>query len=1178
MARHREIRPNGLRHKIAMFFEPLEDRRLLAGLTAADNQIWHQDMPELPDGSVPAIEGLALPIDQFGNVLAVGDFNGDSFPDLAIGSNESVFLATNGEDSVNVLYGSSSGLTTAGNQLWDQDSPGIEDSKELGDRFGFALAAGDLNGDGYDDLAIGAPGEGLAGNPDAGVVHLLFGSQTGISANGSQLLGGVLFSGEFGAALAIGDMDDDGELDLAVGSPRAVQRRGAVFIHLAVATSGNPIIELLQIGGGSSAQIDDRFGSSLAMGDFDRDGFDDLVVGVPGEDTEHLILPTEIDTGGINVYPGGPTGLSPNGRRFFSQDTAGILDGTGEFNEFGYALAVGDFNGDFVDDVAIGVPGETEGGNALAGAVNVIYGSLGVGLTSIDNEYFHQNTPRIGGVAEVGDNFGFSLAAGDFNGDTLADLIVGVPREDTNLADVGAFHILPGTPAGLEPDPNGPFVDVVTENTSGLTGTESPGAFFAAAIAVADFDQNGKADLAIGAPGSEPTARGAVHAIYGTSGSFQPNYHQIWKQGEGEQSLPQIAFGAAIAAGDFNGDGLDDMALGIPFQDLPTQQRWNKNAAGAVNVVYGDVDGLDIQTAEIWTQDRLKHPSTSNELSRGAEAGDSFGSALATGDFNGDGFDDLAIASPFEDLDGKNDVGMVNIVYGSRDGLTVEFDRTDFFAARNEFLWQGESSILDNPDVLDLFGHALAVGDFDGDGHDDLAVGVPGEEINAQPFRDSGAVQIFYGSTSGFRAGIDGNVRDQLWTVASANLNVPMRDEGFGTALAVGDFDGDAVDDIAIGAPSSIPDTFVTNSGFVGIMYGTPTIGLDAIGNHGLFGFGGLLNPQDQFGYSLAAGDLNGDGRDDLAVGAPFDDFPGLPPIIPDSDDVGTVNVYYGANDGLAQNQFDVWQQSNNGGATSALGVGQPGDHFGYSLAIADFDNDGFGDLVIGVPEQGTTSRLGEANVIHGAATGLDANRQQVWSQDSPDILDVSESGDQFAMALGTGDFDNDGVGDLLVGVPLEDINGLTNAGLVHTIYGEQLQAGDFDGNGLLDGDDVDSLSAVAVAGTHDPQFDLTGDGQVTVADVHFWVTQLKGTTLADANLDFATDASDFVIWNAHKFTFDTRWTHGNFNSDSVIDGSDFGVWNAHKFTSPTLTRPGEQDDEDVRTSVTDLIFEQLFA
>jgi hypothetical protein len=402
----------------------------------------------------------------------------------------------------------------------------------------------------------------------------------------------------------------------------------------------------------------------------------------------------------------------------------------------------------------------------------------------------------------------------------------------------------------------------------------------------------------------------------------------------------------------------------------------------------------------------------------------------------------LAIGSPDESLDGKSGVGMVNIVFGSADGLTAATDLTDIFAARNQFLWQGDAGVVDSDDAFDRFGRALTVGDFDADGFDDLAVGVPGEkDSGAQPGRDAGAVHVFYGGESGFINGIDGQIRDELWTVDAAHIDVLMREEEFGTSLAAADFDGDGVDDLAIGAPDSLPIFPLANEGFVGVMYGTPSLGLGATGNHGLFGFASPNNPQEQFGFSLAAGDINGDGRADLAVGAPFDDFPGFFPL-PDVVNAGSVNVYHGASDGLAPNAFDVWTQSNNGGATSAVGTASAGDQFGYALTIGDFDGDRFGDLVIGVPESGTSSQFGEANLIYGGSSGLDATRQQVWSQDSAGILDAAELGDRFGTSLASGNFNRDGPADLLVGVRLEDVLDVTNGGLVHVIFGESDSAG----------------------------------------------------------------------------------------------------------------------------------------
>ena len=108
--------------------------------------------------------------------MAAGDFNGDGFADLAIGASGEA-LGTVGEAGVvHILYGSAKGLTAQGNQVFHQDSPGVQETAEGSDVFGCALTTGDFNGDGFVDLAIGAPGEALGSIGSAGIVHILYGS------------------------------------------------------------------------------------------------------------------------------------------------------------------------------------------------------------------------------------------------------------------------------------------------------------------------------------------------------------------------------------------------------------------------------------------------------------------------------------------------------------------------------------------------------------------------------------------------------------------------------------------------------------------------------------------------------------------------------------------------------------------------------------------------------------------------------------------------------------------------------------------------------------------------------------------------------------------------------------------------------------------------------------------
>ena len=502
----------------------------------------------------------------------IGDFNNDGADDLAIGVPYEAVGGIYDAGAVNVIYGTTGvGLTSAGNQFWHQNVSGVLDAAAADEQFGSSLAAGDFNGDTFDDLAIGTPFHTVSGVPYAGIVQVLFGSAAGLSAFGNQLW----------------HQDKTGILD--------------------------------------SAEELDQFGNSLATGDFNADGTDDLAIGIGNEG-----LGAATQAGAVNVLYGLlGVGLTAAGNQFWNQNSSGILDVAETLDRFGMTLATGDFNGDGSDDLAVGANRESFAGSTSSeGAVHVLFGSEGTGLSSAGNQFWHQNSSGIEDVAEKDDLFGASLAAGDFNGDSRDDLAIGVPGEDVNAAlDGGAVNVIYGSASGLtaagdqfwSQDSSG-ILDVAEFNLNGFIGDT-----FGASLQAGHFNSDGREDLAIGVPGESfgtITAAGAVNVIYGSAAGLSSAGNRIFSQ-DTPGILSDIArgevFGLMLAVGDFDGDARTDLAIAVPVEAVSGVLR-----AGAINIMYGSNSGLVVARNQFFHQD-------SSGILDSAEEEDYFGTTILGG-------------------------------------------------------------------------------------------------------------------------------------------------------------------------------------------------------------------------------------------------------------------------------------------------------------------------------------------------------------------------------------------------------------------------------------------------------------------------------------------------------------------------------------------------------------------
>lgn len=468
------------------------------------------------------------------------DYNGDGYDDAAIGVPFEAVGAAVGAGAVNVLYGSEDKLTSVGNQLWTQNDPGIAASAEAEDFFGRSMECGDFNDDGYDDAVFSAPGEDIAGEDEAGAVHVLFGSAAGLTA--------------------------DDNLFLYRDAPGVVGR----------------------------GQAGDNFGQSLAVGDFDGDGDDDLAVGAPFDNVDGAI-----NTGSVHVFYGFAGGLSTSNDKIWHRGKKGVKGGLQPSARFGWSLVAGDFDGDGRDDLAIGAAFDHIDGLGDAGSVSVLYGSGG-GLTAAGDIRFHRNKRGIKGASRLDARFGWSLAAGDFDGDGRDDLAIGVPLDDVAGFDgAGSVHVLYGSHSGLTPAGD----KIWHRNSTGVRNIAAVNDRFGSSLATGRFNSGNKDDLAVGVYLDDVAGvanAGSVHVLYGSNNGLTASGDQIWHQGsKGINGGNQVGdwFGFSVSAGDFNDHGRDDLLIGVPVEDGSATV-----ASGRVAVIYGRNAGLAGGGDQSWSQ------------------------------------------------------------------------------------------------------------------------------------------------------------------------------------------------------------------------------------------------------------------------------------------------------------------------------------------------------------------------------------------------------------------------------------------------------------------------------------------------------------------------------------------------------------------------------------------------
>ncbi|MFF4689447.1 FG-GAP repeat protein [Streptomyces sp. NPDC001307] len=421
------------------------------------------------------------------------DFNGDGYADLAVAASRGTVGGHSRAGYVSVVYGSSKGLDTTHRQVISQDTAGIPGAAETDDWFGWGLALGDLDGDGYADLVVGASGEDVGTIDDAGTVTVVWGGKAGLSGGKVVAAGGPLGL-VVPRHVTVGDFNGDGHLD--------------------VATDNRLLTGPFTRTAGAAASADIAFDPSyedpgfviddVAAGDVDHDGITDLVglVHTPTEEGPPGAAYRVAYLHGTSQGPSAPVVLKQT-------------DGTNVPG--GSSLGIGDVNKDGYADLVIGRPVDGHGEESvdpalLGGQVGVVYGSA-TGPDPSRTTVINQDTAGVPGVSEYGDDFGLGISVADVNGDGYADVAVGSPGEDVGtVASAGAVAVLRGGASGL----TGSGAVSFNQNTTGVPGTAEKNDLFGGRTALADTDHDGRTELYVSAYG-ENTYDGAVWAFRSTS-------------------------------------------------------------------------------------------------------------------------------------------------------------------------------------------------------------------------------------------------------------------------------------------------------------------------------------------------------------------------------------------------------------------------------------------------------------------------------------------------------------------------------------------------------------------------------------------------------------------------------------------------------------------------------------
>lgn len=764
------------------------------------------------------------------------------------------------------------------------------------------------------------------------------------------------------------------------------------------------------------------------------------------------------------------------------------------------------------------------------------------------------------------DNMGQWVSVlGDINGDDYDDLLVTAPNSDVKGSNSGAAYVVYGRNGGFPAEFD--VGKLAGSNGFIIHGAAAGDTLGIVAGGVGDINYDGLDDFAITSLSHDGPAgndTGAVYVIYGSATAPLNPLDVGLLNGSSGFAIYGLHAGdqlsAVDSAGDVNGDGIDDLILGA-WLTSPS----GRTQAGQAYVVFGR------NAAFPATFDLASLNGTKGFMIDGAAANDQLGHKVSSaGDVDGDGYGDLLVGAISADLPGLNDVGKSYVLFGKPHGYPAAIDLATL-SPDIGFTLSGIAAGDYSSTRIDT------VGDMNGDGLSDLIItaflanGGMGEAYVV--FGDSRA-ELFAVSlstldgTNGFR--IPG-------IIANQQLGLGVKGGG--------DVNGDGLADVVIGAPNTTVggDTSI-GRGY--LIFGRST-GYEPTLDLGYMSFAEGITlagafPGDRTGTSVGiAGDINGDGYDELLIGAPNSDPQGR-------GNAGRAYLVFGRDfSDLVTHQGTPGTDAIPGTSAGDIIVAGNGNDVLGGLGGADvlkgargndqlliFDTSfrrvfgGHGRDRMGITGAARTldltslSSLQVSGIEEVDLTGTGSNLLILTRLD---LLNLSRESNQLLVDGNAGDSVNLGAqwirnGTELIGGQAYTVFVSGNAVVkVRQAVATTAQiAGDYNGDGLFNCQDVNPLVAAIAAGQYSPQFDLNFDFVLDRADLLEWLAIAGAETLpsgapylvGDANLNGVVDGSDFNIWNSNKFTAVAAWCSGDFNADGVVDGSDFNLWNANKFQS----------------------------